>query len=80
MAPATYAYDGQGRLAQTTTAAGITRYDYNGLGERIRKIERHRHRLRLRPRRSPDRRERRRRHRSSANTCGSKTCPLAVMQ
>jgi YD repeat-containing protein len=33
----TYAYDGKGRLTQTSTAAGVTRYDYNGLGERIRK-------------------------------------------
>jgi YD repeat-containing protein len=33
-----FAYDAQGRLAQATTAAGITRYDYNGLGERVRKI------------------------------------------
>ncbi|MEF8770933.1 DUF6531 domain-containing protein [Candidatus Accumulibacter contiguus] len=33
----TYVYDGKGRLTQTSTAAGVTRYDYNGLGERIRK-------------------------------------------
>ena len=33
----TYVYDGKGRLMQTSSAAGVTRYDTNGLGERIRK-------------------------------------------
>jgi YD repeat-containing protein len=32
-----YAYDSKGRLSQATTATAITRYQYNGLGERIRK-------------------------------------------
>ncbi len=33
----TYAYNGRGRLNQATTAAGVTRYQYNALGERVRK-------------------------------------------
>lgn len=32
-----FAYDGKGRLAQASTAAGVTAYQYNGLGERVRK-------------------------------------------
>jgi YD repeat-containing protein len=32
-----FAYDGNGRLAQASTAAGVTAYQYNGLGERVRK-------------------------------------------
>ncbi len=32
-----YAYDARGRLSQVSSAAGITRYQYNGLGERVHK-------------------------------------------
>jgi YD repeat-containing protein len=32
-----FAYDGKGRLVQASTAAGLTAYQYNGLGERVRK-------------------------------------------
>jgi RHS repeat-associated protein len=35
---ATFTYDGYNRLASSTTAAEITTYTYNALGERIRKI------------------------------------------
>ncbi len=32
-----YAYDAKGRLSQTTTAAGVTQYQVNSLGQRVRK-------------------------------------------